>query len=82
MTERALHIGESCAFAAGPSVAPISRALAESAESHGWRFTTRDAKLSARVQAGDRGQIPREVRIDSVRCDRSNVTDFVPWAAR
>lgn len=65
MTERALHIGESCAFAAGPSVAPISRALAESAASHGWRFTTRDAKLSAQVQAGDIAKLV-ELGVDAI----------------
>lgn len=53
MAVRELHVGESCAFAAGPSVAPISGAMAERAAQLGIRFTTRDAALSPSRQAAD-----------------------------
>lgn len=45
------HVGESCAFADGPAVFPISRGQRNRAGELGWRFTSLDASLSAPRQA-------------------------------
>ena len=47
------HVGESCAFADGPAVAPISLGQRRRAEELGWRFTSRDASLSPHKQVAD-----------------------------
>lgn len=44
------HVGESCAFADGPAVWPISRGQKQRLDQLGWRFTSLDASLSARRQ--------------------------------
>src|SRR3954447_21212229 len=42
---RAVHIGEACAFADGPAVAPITLGQKRRAAELGWRFTSLDAGL-------------------------------------
>jgi ribose transport system substrate-binding protein len=44
------HVGESCAFADGPAVGPITRGQRQRAEELGWRFSTLDAALSEERQ--------------------------------
>jgi ribose transport system substrate-binding protein len=44
------HVGESCAFADGPAVGPITRGQRQRAEELGWRFSTLDAALSEELQ--------------------------------
>jgi ribose transport system substrate-binding protein len=46
-----IHVGESCAFADGPAVGPITWGQRRRAEELGWRFSTLDAALSAERQA-------------------------------
>lgn len=48
---RSYHVGESCAFADGPGVWPITRGQRERTDALGWAFTTLDAALSPRRQA-------------------------------
>lgn len=48
---RAYHVGESCAFADGPGVWPITRGQRERTDALGWKFTTLDAALSPQRQA-------------------------------
>ena len=48
---RPYHIGESCAFADGPGVWPITRGQRERTDALGWTFTTLDAALSPQRQA-------------------------------
>jgi ribose transport system substrate-binding protein len=48
---RTYHIGESCAFADGPGVWPITRGQRERANALGWNFTSLDAALSPQRQA-------------------------------
>jgi ribose transport system substrate-binding protein len=45
-----IHIGESCAFADGPAVRPISEGQRRRADELGWRFTSLDATLSPHRQ--------------------------------
>jgi ribose transport system substrate-binding protein len=45
------HIGESCAFADGPGVWPITRGQRERAKALGWQFTSLDAAMSPQRQA-------------------------------
>lgn len=44
------HVGESCAFADGPAVWPISKGQRQRIEELGWRFTSLDAALSPHRQ--------------------------------
>jgi ribose transport system substrate-binding protein len=44
------HVGESCAFAAGPAVGPLTRGQKQRVEELGWRFSTLDAALSEERQ--------------------------------
>lgn len=48
--QRSYHVGESCAFADGPAVWPISKGQRQRIEELGWRFTSLDAALSAHRQ--------------------------------
>jgi len=50
-TARAYHVGETCAFADGPGVWPITRGQRERTDTLGWTFTTLDAALSPQRQA-------------------------------
>lgn len=50
---RKFHIGESCAFADGPGVWPITRGQRERTQALGWRFTSLDAAMSPQRQAAD-----------------------------
>jgi ribose transport system substrate-binding protein len=50
-TSRPYHVGESCAFADGPGVWPITLGQRERTNALGWTFTTLDAALSAQRQA-------------------------------
>jgi ribose transport system substrate-binding protein len=59
------HVGESCAFADGPAVFPISRGQLSRAEELGWRFTSLDASLSARRQATHLHQLI-ELHVDAI----------------
>jgi ribose transport system substrate-binding protein len=45
------HVGESCAFADGPAVWPLSRGQRQRTDALGWRFTSLDAALSPERQA-------------------------------
>ena len=45
------HVGESCAFADGPGVWPITSGQRERTDALGWTFTTLDAALSPQRQA-------------------------------
>jgi ribose transport system substrate-binding protein len=47
------HVGESCAFADGPGVWPITLGQRERTTLLGWRFTSFDAALSPQKQAAD-----------------------------
>jgi len=47
------HIGESCAFAAGPGVWPITRGQRERTQALGWQFTSLDAAMSPQKQIAD-----------------------------
>jgi ribose transport system substrate-binding protein len=51
-----IHVGESCAFADGPAVWPITLGQRRRAEALGWRFTSLDAALSPQRQ---RAQVAR-----------------------
>jgi ribose transport system substrate-binding protein len=48
---RSYHIGESCAFADGPGVWPITLGQRQRTNALGWTFTTLDAALSPQRQA-------------------------------
>jgi ribose transport system substrate-binding protein len=54
---KTLHIGESCAFADGPGVWPITRGQRERTDALGWRFTSLDAALSPEKQVDDIGML-------------------------
>jgi ribose transport system substrate-binding protein len=60
-----IHVGESCAFADGPAVGPITRGQRQRAEELGWRFSTRDAALSGERQVEDIGKL-LELPIDAL----------------
>jgi len=47
---KGIHIGESCAFADGPAVGPISTGQRQRTNELGWRFTSLDAAMSAERQ--------------------------------
>lgn len=55
--QKAFHVGESCAFADGPGVWPITRGQRERTGALGWTFTSLDAALSAEKQADDLGAL-------------------------
>jgi ribose transport system substrate-binding protein len=48
--QRSCHVGESCAFADGPAVWPISKGQRQRIEELRWRFTSLDAALSPHRQ--------------------------------
>jgi ribose transport system substrate-binding protein len=48
---RTYHVGESCAFADGPGVWPITLGQRQRTDALGWTFTTLDAALSPERQA-------------------------------
>ncbi len=60
-----IHVGESCAFADGPAVGPISRGQRQRAQELGWRFSTLDAALSGERQVEDIGTM-LELPIDAL----------------
>ena len=59
------HVGESCAFADGPGVWPITRGQRERTAGLGWQFTSLDAALSAEKQANDIVELV-EWRVDAL----------------
>jgi ABC-type sugar transport system substrate-binding protein len=59
------HVGESCAFADGPGVWPITRGQRERTVGLGWQFTSLDAALSAEKQANDIAELV-EWRVDAL----------------
>jgi ribose transport system substrate-binding protein len=53
------HVGESCPFADGPAVAPISLGQRRRADALGWRFTSLDADLSPERQVEQLDELVR-----------------------
>jgi len=62
---KSIHIGESCAFADGPAVGPISTGQRQRANELGWRFTSLDAAMSPERQVEHLARLI-EVGVDAI----------------